>query len=61
MLAEALPSTGYGLRPARIVERLGVMGEPKSVSLVCIHAHGPGRTSGHEHVLGAQQVVFEQT
>ncbi|MBS7812253.1 ribonuclease R [Roseococcus pinisoli] len=40
VLAEALPSTGFGLRPAKIVERLGMMGEPRSVSLICIHAHG---------------------
>ncbi len=40
VLAESLPSTGYGLRPARIVERLGRVGEPRSVSLICIHAHG---------------------
>jgi hypothetical protein len=40
VLAEALPSTGFGLRPARIVERLGRVGEPRSVSLICIHAHG---------------------
>ena len=40
VLAEALPSTGFGLRPARIVERLGRLGEPRSVSLICIHAHG---------------------
>ncbi|MCX8133220.1 MAG: ribonuclease R [Roseococcus sp.] len=40
VLAEALPSSGFGLRPARIVERLGRLGEPRSVSLICIHAHG---------------------
>jgi len=40
VLAESLPSTGFGLRPARIVERLGRLGEPRSVSLICIHAHG---------------------
>ena len=40
VLAEALPNSGFGLRPARIVERLGRMGEPRSVSLICIHAHG---------------------
>ena len=41
VLAEPLPSTRHlGPKPARIVERLGVMGEPRSVSLVCIHAHG---------------------
>ncbi len=40
VLAEPLPGHGFGPRPARIVERLGVMGEPRSVSLICIHAHG---------------------
>ncbi|MFN3447542.1 MAG: ribonuclease R [Roseococcus sp.] len=40
VLAESLPSSGFGLRPARIVERLGRLGEPRSVSLICIHAHG---------------------
>ncbi len=41
VLAEPLPSTRHlGAKPARIIERLGVMGEPRSVSLVCIHAHG---------------------
>ena len=41
VLAEPLPGgRPLGLRPARIVERLGVMGEPRSVSLICIHAHG---------------------
>ena len=40
VLAEPLPGHGLGPRPARIVERLGVLGEPRSVSLICIHAHG---------------------
>ncbi len=41
VLAEPLPSTRhFGPKPARITEILGVMGEPRSVSLVCIHAHG---------------------
>ncbi|HYF08936.1 MAG TPA: VacB/RNase II family 3'-5' exoribonuclease, partial [Acetobacteraceae bacterium] len=40
VLAEPLPGHGLGPRPARIVERLGVMGEARSVSLICIHAHG---------------------
>jgi ribonuclease R len=40
VLAEPLPGTGYGLKPARIVERLGRMGDAKSVSLICIHTHG---------------------
>jgi len=40
ILAEPLPGPGYGLRPARIVERLGNMGDARSVSLICIHTHG---------------------
>lgn len=40
VLAEPLPGHGLGLRPVRVLERLGKMGEPRSVSLVCIHAHG---------------------
>jgi ribonuclease R len=43
VLAEPLPRPGHhvlGERPARIVERLGRSGEARSVSLICIHAHG---------------------
>jgi ribonuclease R len=41
VLAEPLPQhRPLGPRPARILEVLGRMGEPRSVSLVCIHAHG---------------------
>ena len=41
VFAEPLATTRHlGPRPARIIERLGVMGEPRSISLVCIHAHG---------------------
>jgi ribonuclease R len=40
VLAEPLPAGGYGLKPARITERLGRMGDAKSVSLICIHTHG---------------------
>jgi ribonuclease R len=39
VLAEPLAATGYGLKPARITERLGRMGDAKSVSLICIHTH----------------------
>ena len=39
VLATPLPGTGYGLKPARIIERLGTMGDARSVSLVCIHGH----------------------
>jgi ribonuclease R len=39
VLAAPLPSTGYGLKPARVVERLGAMGDARSVSLIVIHTH----------------------
>jgi ribonuclease R len=39
VLAEPLPSPGYGLKPATIIERLGDIGDARSVSLICIHTH----------------------
>jgi ribonuclease R len=39
VLAEPLPGRGYGLKPARVIERLGRMGDARSVSLICIHTH----------------------
>jgi len=39
VLAEPLPHHRLGLKPARVVERLGHMGEAKSVSLIAIHTH----------------------
>ncbi len=38
--AEPLPHAGLGLKPARITERLGRLGDARSVSLICIHTHG---------------------
>jgi len=40
VLAEPLPSAGLGLKPARVIERLGRIGDARSVSLICVHAHG---------------------
>jgi len=37
--ATPLPHAGHGLKPARIMERLGRMGDARSVSLICIHGH----------------------
>ncbi len=37
--AEPLPSTGYGLKPARVLERLGTLGDARSVSLIVLHSH----------------------
>ena len=39
VLGAPLPSRSYGLKSARVVERLGRMGDARSVSLVCIHTH----------------------
>ena len=39
VLASPLPHAGYGLKPARVVERLGPMGDARSISLICIHTH----------------------
>ncbi len=38
--AEPLPHAGLGLKPARVTERLGRLGDARSVSLICIHTHG---------------------
>ncbi len=40
VVAEPLPMAGHGLKPARIVERLGPIGDARSVSLLAIHTHG---------------------
>ena len=39
VLAEPLPHHRLGLKPARIIERLGEMGDARSVSLIVIHTH----------------------
>jgi ribonuclease R len=39
VLGEALPHHPIGPRPARIVERLGAMGDARAVSLIAIHTH----------------------
>jgi ribonuclease R len=39
VLCEPLPGRVFGLKPAKVVERLGDTNQPKAVSLVCIHAH----------------------
>ncbi len=38
--AQPLPHAGLGLKPVRVVERLGRFGDARSVSLICIEAHG---------------------
>jgi ribonuclease R len=39
VLAEPLPHHRLGLKPARIIERLGAMGDARSISLIAIHTH----------------------
>jgi ribonuclease R len=39
VLAEILPGKSHGLRHARVKERLGRMGDPRSLSLIAIHTH----------------------
>jgi ribonuclease R len=39
ILAEPLPHSRLGLPPARVIERLGRLGDPRSASLVAIHRH----------------------
>jgi ribonuclease R len=39
VLAEPLPHHRLGLKPARITERLGAVGDARSVSLIAIHTH----------------------
>jgi ribonuclease R len=40
VLAEPLAHSRLGLPPARVIERLGALGDPRSASLVAIHSHG---------------------
>ena len=39
VLAEPLPHNGYGLKPVRVIERLGRLGDARSVSLICLFTH----------------------
>ncbi len=39
VLAEPLPHHRLGLKPARVIERLGAAGDARSVSLIAIHTH----------------------
>ncbi|MDB5369638.1 MAG: ribonuclease [Roseomonas sp.] len=40
VVAEPIAHIGLGLRPVRVVERLGRMDAPRAVSMICIHQHG---------------------
>ncbi|MBB4287126.1 ribonuclease R [Roseospira goensis] len=38
--AEIVPGRTYGLKQARVLDRLGDTANPRAVSLICIHSHG---------------------
>ncbi len=40
VLAEPINHIGPGLRPVRVIERLGRMDAPRAVSILCVHQHG---------------------
>src|SRR5690606_15947725 len=40
VVAEALPGRAYGLPQARVTERLGSHGDPRSATLIALHTHG---------------------
>ncbi len=54
VLAQPLPSSGYGLKTAQVIERLGRMGDARSVSLICIHTHGIPTEFDAESVVQAE-------
>ena len=53
VLAEPLPHSRLGLRPAKVIERLGRPGEARSASLVAIHTHGIPETFPPAALAGA--------
>ncbi len=55
VLAEPLPGSVYGLKPATIIERLGKMGDARSVSLICIHTHGIPQIFSEEAIAQAKR------
>ena len=52
--ADVLPARRAGLRQARITERLGAAGSPKSLSLIAIHNHGIPTKFGGEALAEAE-------
>ncbi len=55
VLAELLPSPrGYGLKPARVIDCLGDMNNPRSISLVAIHSYGIPNEFSEEAVQQAE-------
>ncbi len=55
VLAEVLPARRLGLPQARVVERIGDSADPRSFSLIAIHAHGIPTVFPAETVLLAEK------
>ncbi|WP_142850801.1 ribonuclease R [Telmatospirillum sp. J64-1] len=55
VLAELLPGRAWGLRQARVTERLGSMASPRAISLVAIHTHGIPTEFSPESIQQAEQ------
>ena len=53
VLATPLPHAGFGLKPARVVERLGRMGDARAVSLISIHTHDIAQDFSEEALAAA--------
>ncbi len=55
VLTEIQPGRGAGPRRGRIIERLGTMGEARSISLIAIHTHGIPTDFGTEAIAEAEK------
>ena len=53
--AQPLPHAGLGLKPVRVIERLGRFGDARAVSLICIETHGIPQEFEPEAVTEAQR------
>ena len=57
VLCVPLPSRSYGLKSARVVERLGRMGDARSVSLICIYTHEIPTVFSPEAIADAEAAI----
>ncbi len=55
VLATPLPTTAHGLKPARVVERLGKLGDARSVSLIVLAAHDIPQVFPEEAIAEAER------
>jgi ribonuclease R len=57
VLAEPLAGRPSGLPRARVIERLGSMSEPRTISLIAIHEHGIPTEFSHEALAEAEHAA----